>query len=293
MPPSSKRARIGVIGGSGLYEILEITDLEEVRLDTPFGQPSDAYHIGTFSGRRVAFLPRHGKGHRITPSELNFRANVYGFKMLGVERIIAAGAVGSMKESIHPLEVVLPDQFIDRTRGRISTFFGGGLVAHVAFAEPICPQLRAMLAQAGSRTKTRVHDGGIYVCMEGPAFSTKAESNLYRSWGADVIGMTALQEAKLAREAEICYATMALVTDYDCWRAGEEHVNVEQILDNLRKNADTARAMLRETVGGLPEERSCGCGSALRTAIITDMSLVPEETRKRLAAILEPLAPTE
>jgi len=281
--------RVGVIGGSGLYEMPEISQVEERTVETPFGKPSDAYILGTLAGRRVAFLPRHGRGHRLLPSELNFRANIYGFKLLGVERLLSAGAVGSMRESIRPLDVVLPDQYIDRTRGRASTFFGDGVVAHVSFAEPICPQLRSLLAEAARKVRARMHDGGTYLCMEGPAFSTRAESLLYRSWGVDVIGMTSLQEAKLAREAEICYATIALVTDYDCWHASEEQVSVEQILANLRLNAETASGLLREAIGALPEERTCSCGTALRAAVITEPASIPEEARRRLAVLLESL----
>ncbi len=280
--------RIGVIGGSGLYSMPGATAVEEVRLDTPFGPPSDAYVIAKVAGRRVAFLPRHGTGHRILPGELNFRANIYGFKMLGAERILSVGAVGSMKEAIRPLDIVVPDQYIDRTRGRISTFFGGGLVAHVGFADPFCAPLRGALAEAGRRAGATVHDGGTYLCMEGPAFSTRAESHLYRSWGVSVIGMTTLQEAKLSREAEICYATLAMATDYDCWHESEEDVTVEQILDNLRRNAETASKVLHGAIASLPETRSCGCGQTLATALVTDLKLVPEETRRRLGAILAP-----
>jgi len=277
---------VGVVGGSGLYQMPGLTGLEEVRLDTPFGPPSDAYLVGVLHGRKVAFLPRHGRGHRILPSELNFRANIYGFKMLGVERLFSAGAVGSLREDVHPLDIVLPDQYIDRTRGRASTFFGEGIVAHVGFAQPICPQLRRILAEAG-RPHARIHDGGVYVCMEGPAFSTRAESELYRSWGADVIGMTTLQEAKLAREAEICYATLALVTDYDCWHETAETVSVEAILDHLHRNAATALVLLGEAIRALPTERTCRCGETLTSAILTDRAAIPAATRRRLAAILD------
>ena len=279
--------RIGVIGGSGLYQMPGISDVVETAVDTPFGRPSDSYMVGTLAGHRVAFLPRHGRGHVISPSRLNFRANIYGFKLLGVERLFSAGAVGSLNEAIHPLDVVLPDQYIDRTVNRASTFFEDGLVAHIGFAEPICLQLREALAEGASKTRARVINGGTYLCMEGPAFSTRAESLLYRSWGADVIGMTTLQEAKLAREAEICYATMALVTDYDCWHESKEEVTVEQILVNLRRNADTAATLVREAVSALPDERRCACGGALRDALITQRSLIPAETRRRLSAILE------
>ena len=237
--------KVGVIGGSGLYEMETLTEVEQVKIETPFGDPSDEYILGTLEGVRVAFLPRHGRGHRISPSELNFRANIYGFKKLGVEHILSVTAVGSLKENIHPLNVVVPDQFFDRTRQRVSTFFGDGLVAHIAFADPICPDLSELIFQAAVENGARVHRGGTYLCMEGPAFSTRAESNVYRQWRMDVIGMTNLQEAKLAREAEICYATMAMVTDYDCWHEEEEDVTVEAIIQNLMKNAALAKKIIQ------------------------------------------------
>jgi 5'-methylthioadenosine phosphorylase len=279
-------AQIGIIGGSGLYKMDELKDVEKVALETPFGDPSAKYVLGTLEGKRVAFLARHGNGHRILPSELNFRANIYGFKTLGVEFILSASAVGSLKEGIPPLDVVIPDQFIDRTRNRISTFFGSGLAAHVGFAHPFCSVLSAKLFESGKTVGASVHKGGTYVCMEGPQFSTLAESNLYRSWGADVIGMTNLQEAKLAREAEICYSTMALVTDYDCWHEEEENVTVDAIIENLQKNAETAKKMMIETVKTLPFDRSCECATALQFGIITDHSHIPEEVKRDLDPII-------
>ncbi len=279
-------AQIGIIGGSGLYQIDELENVEKITLETPFGDPSGKYVLGTLEGKRVAFLARHGKGHTILPSELNFRANIYGFKTLGVEFILSASAVGSLKEDIHPLDVVIPDQFIDRTRGRISTFFGNGLAAHVGFAHPFCSILSERIRAAGKATGASIHRGGTYVCMEGPQFSTLAESNLYRFWGGAVIGMTNLQEAKLAREAEICYSTMALVTDFDCWHEEEEDVTVDAIIENLQKNAETARKMVVETIKGLPYERSCECATALQYALITERDMIPEEVKRDLAPII-------
>jgi 5'-methylthioadenosine phosphorylase len=280
-----EEVQIGIIGGSGLYQMDGLEDVKEISLETPFGWPSGKYVVGTLEGKRVAFLPRHGTGHRLLPSELNFRANIFGFKLLGTEFILSAGAVGSLKEDIHPLDVVIPDQFIDRTRGRISTFFGSGIAAHVAFAHPFCSILSARLHDAGTKAAASLHRGGTYLCMEGPQFSTLAESHLYRSWGCDVIGMTNLQEAKLAREAEICYATMALVTDYDCWHESEENVTVDAVIANLMKNADTARHMIKETVRTLPFERTCECASAMQYAIITQ----PAHIKDALKHDLEPL----
>ena len=279
-------AQIGIVGGSGLYKMDEFKNVEKVALETPFGEPSGKYVLGTLEGKRVAFLARHGTGHRILPSELNFRANIFGFKLLGVEFILSASAVGSLKEGIPPLDVVIPDQFIDRTRGRISTFFGSGLAAHVGFAHPFCSILSEKLYESGKTVGASVHKGGTYVCMEGPQFSTLAESNLYRSWGADVIGMTNLQEAKLAREAEICYSTMALVTDYDCWHEEEEDVTVEAIIENLRKNAETAKKTMIETIKTLPFERTCECATALQFGIITDRGHIPEEVKRDLDPII-------
>jgi 5'-methylthioadenosine phosphorylase len=281
------QAEIGIIGGSGLYAMPGITDVHEARQDTPFGSPSDSYVLGTLEGRKVAFLARHGRGHRILPSELNFRANIYGFKQLGVERILSVSAVGSLKEEHRPGEFVIADQFVDRTRYRIDTFFGNGIVAHIAFADPVCPQLAETVAAACKKAKVTGKRGGTYLCMEGPQFSTKAESNLYRSWGMDVIGMTNLQEAKLAREAEICYVTVAMVTDYDCWHPHHDSVTIEQIVAVLTKNAENACNVVREAVAAMPKERKCKCGSALKHAIITDRDKIPAETKTRLKLILE------
>jgi 5'-methylthioadenosine phosphorylase len=278
--------QIGIIGGSGLYEMAELVDREERRIETPFGDPSAPYVIGTLRGRRVAFLARHGAGHRLLPSELNFRANVYGFKVLGVEWILSASAVGSLKEAIEPLHIVIPDQFIDRTRGRISTFFGHGLAAHVGFAHPLCPVLSELALESGEAIGATVHRGGTYVCMEGPQFSTLAESRLYRHWGADIIGMTNLQEAKLAREAEICYATLALVTDYDCWHPSHDAVTVEMIVANLQQNARTAQQIIAEAVSRMPVARTCECGHALATAIITRPEMIPDQVKRDLAPII-------
>jgi 5'-methylthioadenosine phosphorylase len=280
------RARVGIIGGSGLYDIEGIGDLQEVRLETPFGAPSDAYLVGQFRGQSVAFLPRHGRGHRISPSELNSRANIFGFKRLGVERLISVSAVGSMREEVRPLDVLVPDQLFDHTRLRQNTFFGNGLVAHVAFADPFCPDLSRDLADAGDRVGARVHRGGTYVCIEGPQFSTRAESRIYRGWGVDVIGMTALPEAKLAREAELCYATLALVTDYDVWHESESAVTVEMVVANLRQNVGTARRILAEAISGLGAERACACGDALRDAIMTQPEAIPEAVRRDLAPLI-------
>ena len=280
------QAEIGIIGGSGLYSMPGLTDIREVTQETPFGSPSDAYILGTLEGRKVAFLARHGRGHRLLPSELNFRANVYGFKQLGVERIVSVSAVGSLKEEHKPLEFLIPDQFVDRTRHRVDTFFGEGVVAHIAFADPVCPQLTKTVAAACTKAKVVGKSGGTYLCMEGPQFSTKAESNLYRSWGMDVIGMTNLQEAKLAREAEICYVTVAMVTDYDCWHPHHDSVTVDQIVAVLLKNAENACNVVREAVAAMPKERTCKCGSALAHAILTDRTKIPQATKERLKLIL-------
>jgi 5'-methylthioadenosine phosphorylase len=277
---------IGIIGGSGLYDMAEVTEREERRISTPFGDPSGPYVIGTLRGKRVAFLARHGVGHRILPSELNFRANIYGLKVLGVERILSASAVGSLKQEYKPLDIVVPDQFFDRTKGRISTFFGRGIVAHVAFAHPICGDLSAIAADSAAQVGATVHRGGTYVNMEGPQFSTLAESKLYRSWGMDVIGMTNLQEAKLAREAEICYATLALVTDYDCWHPDHDSVTVDLIIANLMQNAATAQKTIATAVERIGSTRTCGCKDALATAIITQPPLWPEQTKKELEPII-------
>jgi 5'-methylthioadenosine phosphorylase len=277
---------IGIIGGSGLYQMAELTEVEEKTLATPFGDPSGPYIIGTLRGRRVAFLSRHGIGHRLLPSELNFRANIYGFKVLGVERILSASAVGSLKEQYRPLDIVVPDQFFDRTQGRTSTFFGRGLVAHIAFAHPTCADLSAVAADAAEAVGAAVHRGGTYVNMEGPQFSTMAESRLYRSWGMDVIGMTNLQEAKLAREAEICYATLALVTDYDCWHPDHDSVTVDLIIAHLMQNAETAKRTIAEAVARLTGPPTCACTTALATAIITPLESVPAQTKKDLEPII-------
>jgi 5'-methylthioadenosine phosphorylase len=279
-------AHIGIIGGSGLYDMAEVTDREERTISTPFGDPSGPYIVGTLRGRRVAFLARHGLGHRLLPSELNFRANIYGFKVLGVERILSASAVGSLKEQYQPLDILVPDQFFDRTNGRTCTFFGRGLAAHIPFAHPVCPDLGALAADAAAAVGARVHRGGTYVNMEGPQFSTLAESRLYRSWGLDVIGMTNLQEAKLAREAEICYVTLAFVTDYDCWHPDHDAVSVDLIVANLQQNAATAQKTIAEAVSRLGAPRTCACKDALATAIITRSDQIPDETRKELAPII-------
>lgn len=276
---------IGIIGGSGLYDMAELTDREERTLATPFGDPSGPYVLGTLRGKRVAFLARHGAGHRLMPSELNYRANIFGFKLLGVGSIISASAVGSLQEDYRPLDIAFPDQFIDRTFARESTFFGNGLVAHVGFAHPFCDRLRAIAADCTEQLGARVHRGGTYVCMEGPQFSTLAESNLYRSWGAHIIGMTNLQEAKLAREAEMCYVTMALVTDYDCWHEDHDSVTVEMIVANLTQNARTAQQAIAATVERIGE-RTCRCGSALAHALITRPDAVPDRVKQDLAPII-------
>jgi 5'-methylthioadenosine phosphorylase len=277
---------IGIIGGSGLYSMPGFTESDEIVIDTPFGKPSDNLHVGMLAGKKVAFLARHGRGHRISPSELNFRANIYAMKSLGVTRILSLSAVGSLKEEHRPLDFVIPDQFFDRTRGRISTFFGEGLVAHISFADPICPQLAEVVHGAATGEGVNAKKGGTYLCMEGPAFSTKAESNVYRSWGMDVIGMTNLQEAKLAREAEICYVTVAMVTDYDCWHAGHEAVTVSEIIATLTQNAANAAKVVAAAVKQMPAERTCKCGSALAHALITDKAVVPENTRRKLEIIV-------
>ena len=278
--------RVGIIGGSGLYAMPGLSDAREVRVRTPFGDPSDAFVIGMLEGHRVAFLARHGRGHRILPSEINYRANVYAMKTLGVERILSVSAVGSLREELHPLDFLLPDQFVDRTRGRIATFFGDGLVAHVAFDKPTCGQLVKCLSAACKNAEVTVHPMGTYVCMEGPQFSTYAESQAYRNLHFDVIGMTNLTEAKLAREAEICYATVAMITDYDCWHPAHDTVTVPDIIANLNRNAENVQKVLRETLRNLPSLRDCKCGAALAHAILTDRKLIPAATKKRLAPII-------
>jgi 5'-methylthioadenosine phosphorylase len=283
-------AQIGIIGGSGLYQMPELKDVEEVQVETPFGSPSDAFIVGTLEGVRVAFLPRHGRGHRYTPTNLPFRANIYAMKLLGVSRILSASAVGSLQERYAPLDMVIPDQFFDRTRARAheSTFFGEGIVAHITFAHPVCGELGDVLEKACGAAEVKTHRGGTYLCMEGPAFSTKAESNVYRSWGMDIIGMTNLQEAKLAREAEICYATLALVTDYDCWHEAHDAVSVETVVEYLNKNVRNAQIIMREAVRQLNDQpRSCACDSALKNAIFTAPDIWPEATKKKLEAIVK------
>jgi 5'-methylthioadenosine phosphorylase len=280
------KTQIGIIGGSGLYDMAELTDREERRIETPFGEPSAPYVLGTLRGRRVAFLARHGIGHRFSPSELNFRANIYGFKTLGVEYILSASAVGSLKEEYKPMDLVIPDQFFDRTKGRISTFFGEGLVAHVGFAHPFCKPLSGIAYESAGKAGATVHKGGTYVCMEGPQFSTLAESNLYRAWGMDIIGMTNLQEAKLAREAEICYTTIALVTDYDCWHPSHDEVTVDMIVANLVQNAKTAQQVIANSVEQLPFDRTCECATALKHALITRPEAIPAEAKMRLGPIV-------
>ena len=281
------QAEIGIIGGSGLYSMPGLSETRVFPVDTPFGQPSEAYVLGTLEGRRVAFLARHGHGHRIMPSELNFRANIYGFKQLGVERILSMSAVGSLKEEHRPLDFVIPHQFFDRTSKRISTFFGDGIVAHVAFADFVCPEICAVLESACRTAGVNGKRGGTYVCMEGPQFSTKAESNVYRGWGMDIIGMTNLQEAKLAREAEICYSTLAMVTDYDCWHPAHESVTVQQVVANLQKNAENACKVIRYAVAGMLKKRGCKCGQALATAILTQRDKIPPHARQKLSLLLE------
>ncbi len=279
--------RIGVIGGSGLYQMAALAVAEERRLDTPFGAPSDPYVIGELEGRRVAFLPRHGRGHRLLPSELNYRANIYGFKLLGVEQLISVSAVGSMKLEYKPTDIVVPDQFYDRTRHRVDTFFGNGLVAHVSLAKPICPRLIDIGVAAARAAGATVHRGGTYVNMEGPQFSTRAESEIYRSHGVDVIGMTNLTEARLAREAEICYVSLSMVTDYDCWHETEEAVSGEGVMEVIGKNVIMSQEVVRQIVARLPEERQgCPCPDALRHALITERSLIPEETLRSLAPLV-------
>jgi 5'-methylthioadenosine phosphorylase len=278
---------IGVIGGSGLYEMEGLTDLQDVVLDTPFGAPSDSFVTGMLGDIKLVFLPRHGRGHRLLPSEVPYRANIYGMKMLGVQRIISISAVGSMKEEIVPGHIVIPDQFFDRTQGkRASTFFGNGVVAHVQFADPVCRDLSAVLAGAAREVGATVHEGGTYICIEGPNFSTRAESNIYRSWGVDVIGMTNIPEARLAREAEICYATVALATDYDCWHAAHDDVSIEAILAIIRQNVVTARGIIKAAVGQLRQPPDCACGKALEYAVITDPVRIPPRTLQELDLLL-------
>jgi 5'-methylthioadenosine phosphorylase len=280
------KIQIGIIGGSGLYDMADVTDRTEVTLTTPFGDPSGPYLVGTLRGRRVVFLARHGAGHRLLPSELNFRANVFGMKLLGVEYLLSASAVGSLKQEYKPLDIVIPDQFFDRTHGRPGTFFGRGLAAHVGFAHPFCKILSGVASESGQQAGATVHKGGTYVCMEGPQFSTLAESKTYRAWGMDIIGMTNLQEAKLAREAEICYATIALVTDYDCWHPDHDSVTVEMVIGNLLQNAKTAQQIIARAVARLPYERTCECATALKYALITRPEAIPAQVKKDLDPII-------
>jgi 5'-methylthioadenosine phosphorylase len=277
---------IGIIGGSGLYKMKDLSDVEEIKVETPFGPPSDNFIVGTLAKKRVAFLPRHGRGHRMLPSEINYRANVYGFKKLGVRQVISISAVGSLKEEHQPLDIILPDQFIDRTFRRTATFFGDGVVGHIAFGDPLCRALTGFVAEGAANAEIPVKNRGTYLCMEGPAFSTRAESNLYRAWGLDIIGMTNATEAKLFREAEICYMTMALVTDYDCWHHAEAPVTVEMIIENLNRNNENAQRILKETVKILPDDRECACHHALQDAIITQPDSIPQSTREKLALII-------
>jgi 5'-methylthioadenosine phosphorylase len=282
---STEAVRIGIIGGSGLYNMPGLEKPREVRVKTPFGNPSDALAVGTLEGKRVAFLARHARGHRFLPTEINYRANIHAMKQLGVQRIISVSAVGSLQEDLKPLDFLIPDQFYDRTRHRISTFFGDGVVAHVGFDKPVCSQLAGVLGAACDLAKVRVHRGGTYICMEGPQFSTLAESHVYRQLRFEVIGMTNLTEAKLAREAEICYSTVAMITDYDCWHPDHASVTLEEIISNLNKNAENAQNVVREAVRAMPAERSCKCGRALAHAIVTDPAVIPAAARKRLRVI--------
>jgi 5'-methylthioadenosine phosphorylase len=283
---TASQASIGIIGGSGLYSMAGLTSPREIKVKTPFGEPSEAIVLGTLEGKRVVFLARHGRGHRILPGEINYRANIYAMKLLGVERIISVSAVGSLQEELRPGEFLVPDQFVDRTRQRVSTFFGEGLVAHVSFAHPTCAQVSAALADASVHCGVKVHRRGTYICMEGPQFSTLAEANMHRQLHFEVVGMTNVTEAKLAREAELCYSTIAMITDYDCWHPEHESVTAAQIIALLNQNAENAQRVLREAVRALPADRSCKCGSALKHALVTDMKLVPPATKRRLAAII-------
>ncbi len=280
------QAKIGIIGGSGLYQMEGLEDVEEVRVSTPFGDPSDAFILGTLEGVRVAFLPRHGRGHRILPTELPAQANIYAFKSLGVDQIVSISAVGSLREELAPLHLVVPDQLIDRTKSRVNTFFGDGLVVHVGFADPFCPELSQDLYRVAQESSAIVHRGGSMVVMEGPLFSTRAESHLYRSWGASIIGMTALPEAKLAREAEICYATLACVTDYDCWYEGHEDVTVEMVVSNLLRNVEVSKGILQRLVTRLRTERVCACATALRSSVITGRQLIPKDMKEKLSLLI-------
>jgi 5'-methylthioadenosine phosphorylase len=277
---------VGVIGGSGLYEMEGLEDVHSVKVETPWGFPSDEFVVGTLGEARLVFLPRHGRGHRIMPSEINFRANIYGMKKLGVEWIVSVSAVGSMREEIAPGHIVIPSQFFDNTKGRVSTFFGDGIVAHVSMADPVCPNLLEVLYEASKRAGAVVHKGGVYLCIEGPQFSTRAESNIYRKWGVDVIGMTNMPEAKLAREAEICYATLALSTDYDCWHEVHSDVTVEDVVEVLTKNVELAKKIIKEVVYLISEQRDCICSNALRDAIITSKDAISDDVKKKLELII-------
>ncbi|MDI6792692.1 MAG: S-methyl-5'-thioadenosine phosphorylase [bacterium] len=281
-----KEVKVGIVGGSGLYQMEGLNGIEEVSVSTPFGEPSDKLVVGTLNDHRIAFLPRHGRGHRISPTDIPVRANIYALKSLGVERIIAVSACGSLKEEIKPLDIVIPDQLYDRTKKRSSTFFEGGIVAHVTFADPFCLDLSKILFETGRQLGYRIHEGGTYICMEGPQFSTRAESNLYRQWGMDVIGMTVATEAKLAREAEICYAALAMATDYDCWYEEEEEVTVEMIIANLRKNVNKAKTIIKEVVGKLPGSRECACAVALKDAIITAREKIPAQVKEDIGLLI-------
>jgi 5'-methylthioadenosine phosphorylase len=283
-----QKGKIGVIGGSGLYAMSRLENVQEVQVETPFGAPSDAYITGTLQGRDMVFLPRHGRGHRIAPSALNFRANIYGLKELGVEWVLSVSAVGSMREDIHPGDLVLPDQFFDRTRSRVSTFFDRDVVVHVAFADPVCSVLARALHAAATQTSATVHLGGTYLCIEGPQFSTRAESNIYRQWGVDVIGMTNLPEARLAREAELCYATLVLATDYDCWHESASDVDIEAILALLHRNVELAQEVIERMVPQVPPTRSCPCSTALQQAIITAPEMIPDTAKERLGLLIGP-----
>lgn len=294
MPASAKspsQASIGIIGGSGLYAMPGLKSTREIKVKTPFGEPSDAFVLGTLEGKRVAFLARHGRGHRISPTEINYRANIYAMKLLGVERVISVSAVGSLREDLRPGEFLVPDQFVDRTRHRVSTFFGEGLVAHVGFAHPVCGDLASALGDASVHCGVKVHRRGTYICMEGPQFSTLAEAEMHRQLHFDVIGMTNVTEAKLAREAELCYSTIAMITDYDCWHPEHESVTVSQIVATLTQNAENAQRVLREAIHSLPAKRKCKCDSALKHALLTDPKLIPSATKKRLAAIISKYVP--
>jgi 5'-methylthioadenosine phosphorylase len=287
-PEGNPTADFGILGGTGLYDMKGIEELRSVELDTPFGRPSDAYMTGSLEGKKVAFLSRHGRGHKLLPSEINYRANIYGFKMLGVSRIISVNSVGSLKEEIEPTDIVFPDQFYDKTF-RKNTFFGEGLAAHIGFAHPVCPDLSNLLYKTGKGLGLKVHDRGTYVCIQGPHFSTIAESHIYRMWNCDVIGMTSATEAKLCREAEICYATMSLVTDYDVWHESEAHVSVEMILDNMKKNVNNAQNIIRSTLKTIPEgsKSTCGCRSALRNCIVTHPQAISPDARKKLSLFVD------